>query len=308
MNGTNVQIYSSNGTNAQKYQFTSLGSEWYTILNASSGRALDVANGSKASGANVQLYKANGTASQKWKAELLDGGNMRFVSALSGKVLEVEEGRNVNGANVRVADQNASAGQKFRLTNTSLAREAVNLEVPSIWQNPELPTGCESVALTNVLSYYGYKLSKTEIADSYMPWSEDDFVYSFMGNPHSTSGSAIMAPGIANAANRYLSSKGSSLRASNMTGSSFDNLFSYIDAGCPVVVWSTMYFEDRGSAVAWQDGYTMYLNTHAVTLAGYNANKTQVLVSDPLSGSIWREASRFRSLYDQMGKQAVVIQ
>ena len=191
---------------------------------------------------------------------------------------------------------------------TSLAKEDVDLHVPSVWQNPELPTGCESVALTNVLKYYGFKLGKAEIADHYMPWSGSDFVYAFMGNPHSSHGAAIMAPGITNTANSYLSSKGSGLRATNVTGSSFDKLYSYIDSGIPVVVWSTMYFGNRGRAVAHQSGYTMYNGTHAVTLAGYNANKTQVLVSDPLSGSVWREAGRFKYLYEQMGKQAVVIQ
>lgn len=308
VNRTNIQIYVNNGTNSQKYKFTSVGGDWYTIQNASSRRALDVADGSTASGANVQLYTLNGTNAQKWKAELQVGGYFRFVNACSGKVLDVAGAKDANGVNVQVYDGNSTKAQQFKVVSTVLAREGVDLEVPSVWQNPELPTGCESVALTNVLKYYGYSLGKTEIADNYMTWSGSDFVYSFMGNPHTSYGAAIMAPGITNAANRYLSAKGSELRASNITGTSFDNLYSYIDAGIPVVVWSTMYFGDRGSAQASQDGYTMYGNTHSVTLAGYNASKSQVLVSDPLSGSVWRDASRFKYLYDQMGRQAVVIQ
>ena len=308
VNGTNVQLYTPNGTNAQKYRFTNLGGGWYTIANASSGRALDVKGGSAESGANVQLYKSNGTNAQKWRAELLEGGNFRFVNAVSGMVLDVANAADVKGANVQVAEMSDSAGQVFSIANTSLAKEGVDLGVPSIWQEPELPTGCESVALTNVLLYYGFNLGKSEIADHYMPWSGWDFVYSFMGNPHSTSGSAIMAPGIADTANSYLSSKGSGLRATDITGASFESLYSYIDSGVPVVVWSTMYFGNRGRELAWQDGFTLYSGTHAVTLAGYNADKTQVLVSDPLSGSVWRDADRFESLYEQMGSQAVVIQ
>lgn len=46
-------------------------------------------------------------------------------------------------------------------------------------QNPELPTGCESVALTNALNYYGFGLGKTVIADAYMPKSSWDFVTAF---------------------------------------------------------------------------------------------------------------------------------
>ncbi len=40
------------------------------------------------------------------------------------------------------------------------------VDVPCYLQYPELPTGCESVALTNLLNYYGFGLGKTIIADS----------------------------------------------------------------------------------------------------------------------------------------------
>ena len=41
------------------------------------------------------------------------------------------------------------------------------VDVPCYSQYPELPTGCESVALTNLLNYYGFGLGKTIIADYY---------------------------------------------------------------------------------------------------------------------------------------------
>ena len=39
------------------------------------------------------------------------------------------------------------------------------VDVPCYSQYPELPTGCESVALTNLLNYYGFGLGKKIIAD-----------------------------------------------------------------------------------------------------------------------------------------------
>ena len=212
-----------------------------------------------------------------------------------------------DGTNIRVAKRSSAATQRFYLAATS-GGKAVNLDVPCYMQNPELPTGCESVAMTNSLRYYGFRLSKTTIADSYLPWSGTDFVYSFMGNPHTTSGAAVMAPGLANAANRYLKAKGSPLRAKNITGTSFNSLYSYLRKGTPVVVWSTMYFGNVGAAMGWSGGYTMHQNTHTVVLSGYNAKTGKVLVSDSLSGKVWRSASRFKSIYNQMGKQAIVIQ
>ena len=105
---------------------------------------------------------------------------------------------------------------------------SVVLNVPCTIQNPELPTGCESVALTNALNYYGFGLGKTVIADAYMPKSNWDFVTAFWGNPHSASnGNCISAPGLTNTANSFLISRGSSLRAYDVTGTGFYDLYSY---------------------------------------------------------------------------------
>lgn len=125
---------------------------------------------------------------------------------------------------------------------------SVVLNVPCTMQNPELPTGCESVALTNALNYYGFGLGKTVIADAYMPRSSWDFVTAFWGNPHSASnGNCISAPGLTNTANSFLISSGSSLRAYDVTGTGFYDLYSYLEAGHPVIIWSTIGMQNLGS-------------------------------------------------------------
>ena len=90
------------------------------------------------------------------------------------------------------------------------------VDVPCYMQYPELPTGCESVALTNLLNYYGFGLSKTTIAGHYLPlsWS-NNFVTAFAGDPFTGTGgfNGCVAPAIVIAGNNYLSAAGSSLRA-----------------------------------------------------------------------------------------------
>ena len=88
--------------------------------------------------------------------------------------------------------------------DVSHPQRSASLEVPALAQNPELPTGCESVALTNALLSLGFNLGKTDIADNWLPLSEDDFVTAFMGDPHSTDGHSCMAPAIVRTADAYL--------------------------------------------------------------------------------------------------------
>ena len=189
---------------------------------------------------------------------------------------------------------------------------SVVLNVPCTMQNPELPTGCESVALTNALNYYGFGLGKTVIADAYMPKSSWDFVTAFWGNPHSASnGNCISAPGLTNTANSFLISSGSSLRAYDVTGTGFYDLYSYLEAGHPVIIWSTIGMQNLGSCYATQvyggRVYRTYTNSHTVVLRGFNRSLGTVYIADSLAGYVSNSAQRIASLYSQRGAQAVVI-
>lgn len=307
-NGGNVQIYSPNGTASQVFYIEQRGL-YYQIASAPSGRVLDVANGSVSNGANVQIYSRNGTNAQLWNVELDAAGNIVFINAGSGKVLDVRGGVDADNSNVDIYTRNGTDAQKWRIVRASYAQDSVVvLAVPCAWNQYDvgLPTGCESMALTNVLLYWGYSLSPTTIADNYMPWSNSDFVYSFLGNPHTYNGGTILAPGLTNAANSFLSSAGSILHAYDISGLSFDALYNYVNEGYPVIVWNTVNMADPGTG--WSSGsYTMYQRTHTVVLSGYNKVDGTIYVSDSISGAIWRDVGAFASIYSQMGYQAVVI-
>ncbi|HIR93968.1 MAG TPA: C39 family peptidase [Candidatus Egerieimonas intestinavium] len=187
------------------------------------------------------------------------------------------------------------------------------LAVPSIMQNPELPTGCESVALTMLLHYWGYDtLGKSEIADKYLTYDTTNFVTSFVGDPHTENGAGIFAPGLTGAANRFLKDKGDSRVARDLTGTSFAGLLAYVSQGDPVVVWNTVNMQEPGEVNAhyYYQGktYNFYKEEHCMVLCGYDLAQRRVLVSDPQAGLIWRNMDAFASIYKKMGSNAMTIQ
>ncbi|MGN0361642.1 MAG: C39 family peptidase [Bilifractor sp.] len=194
-------------------------------------------------------------------------------------------------------------------TANAFVKDQVHLNVPCLMQNWELPTGCESVALTNALKYYGFSLSKTTIADHYMPYG-NNVATSFVGNPHYSSGAGIYPPGIVTTANNYLKAKKSSLRAYDITGTSIQNLYKYLDESHPVLVWGTIYMSTPTiTSYYYYNGrrYPWYPQEHCMVLKGYNKSTGQIELSDSISGNVTRSASRFAAIYDQIGRFAVVI-
>ena len=111
-NGTNIQLYEKNGTNAQKWN-VSFGSDgYYMIKNTSTGKYLDVAGAQTQNGANVQLYEKNGSCAQKWQIVNNDNGYILY-SACSGKALDVAGARTNDGANIQIYMRNGCAAQKW---------------------------------------------------------------------------------------------------------------------------------------------------------------------------------------------------
>ena len=307
-NDANLELWQKNSGNNQRFVFTALGGGLYKISNVATTRVLDVAGASTKAGANVAMYKWGGGNNQKWRIEFNDDFSLKITSAQTGYSLDTAKSSAAKGANVIVNAVNAkSATQKYWISETWYGSEVVQIGVPCYMQNPELPTGCESVALTNALRYYGYSLGKTTIADSYMPYGSNG-VYDFIGSPYNDSGWIICAPGITNTANSYLSRAGGSVIAKNVSGTSLSALRTYLDRGQPVMVWTTMWMGDPGSVQWYSSGYPLRSNNHAVVLTGYNPFDGYYQVADSLSGVVWREGGRFEYLYNEMGRQAVVLE
>ena len=129
-NGTAVQVYGSNGTDAQRWT-VEVGSDGYlTIKSAKSGLALDVTDGKAYSGARLQLWQANGTRAQKWVA-VRDGNGVKLVSALDEDlVVDLPSASARNGNVLQLYSANGTAAQRWTFDAVAKGGAAKTVSYP----------------------------------------------------------------------------------------------------------------------------------------------------------------------------------
>jgi uncharacterized protein YvpB len=206
--------------------------------------------------------------------------------------------------------------------NTIVTPNEAYIPVNTLLQDPELPNGCEIVSLTAILNYYGYNVSKMAMADNYLP--KQDFSWTqgkrigpnpykmYAGNPRSkASGWYSFAPPIVEAANNYIATQENKMKATNISGSSKEQIISYLDQGIPIVIWVTLdlsvpnlnshwYLSDTG------EYYKAYTNLHVVVLNGYKDGVVHVM--NPLKGQVEYNMDAFFKSYEGMGKHALILE
>lgn len=203
-------------------------------------------------------------------------------------------------------------GQKYSQKKINITK--VQLPVRYICQYPKLPTGCETTALTMALNYHGFAVSKETIASSYLPKTErpGDFYNYFVGNPFSSTGLGIYAPGLTRAANNYLTTQNTSLRAYNVTGIGMSKICQYVATGHPVCIWTTLHLNKNPKVTStWTINgktYDWKSNEHCMTVIGFNKKKKTLIIANPAEGI--REYSRklINKRNKQYNRMAVIIQ
>lgn len=103
-NGTQVQLFTCNGSAAQQWTAAADGS-----LQAL-GKCLDVAAAGTANGTRVQIFDCNGTAAQTWQA-----GNGSLVNPNSGKCLDVTGVNSADGTPLQIWTCTGAANQMWAL-------------------------------------------------------------------------------------------------------------------------------------------------------------------------------------------------
>ncbi|MEU6173599.1 ricin-type beta-trefoil lectin domain protein [Streptantibioticus parmotrematis] len=106
--GTAVQLYDCNGTDAQ---------EWAVLPDhtvRALGKCLDVTSAGTANGTQTQLYDCNGTGAQQWDP----GANGSLVNPASGRCLDATGPSSADGTRLQIWDCTGAANQQWTLPST----------------------------------------------------------------------------------------------------------------------------------------------------------------------------------------------
>ncbi len=192
------------------------------------------------------------------------------------------------------------------------------IDVPTISQYPALPTGCESVAATMVLQYYGVDITAQDFALHWLECSRDFYrkrgrLYGpdprkvFAGDPFTENSYGCFAEPIADAVNR----NSADCNAQIITDRTLEELCEdYVDNDKPLLIWATMKMQESYKGNAWhlEDGslFTWIAREHCLVLVGYN--EAYYLLNDPMTGSVVAyPKSVVEKRFAELGMQAVYI-
>lgn len=110
--GANVQLYSLNKTDAQKWLVSHDSKGYVSFKNVNSGMYLTATGSSN--NANVNQQSSSNGYNQKWIIAFDGSQNIKLVSGLNSKlVIDVSGGKISNGSNIQLYTSNNSAAQKW---------------------------------------------------------------------------------------------------------------------------------------------------------------------------------------------------
>lgn len=115
-NNANLQLYSANGTNAQKFQVAYQGNDYYVITNINSKKALDVASAGTADRTNIWQYDVNYTCAQLWKIVENKDNTYTFLNKCSNKAMDMQGYTAKDGVNIWLYGNGSEKTQKFILS------------------------------------------------------------------------------------------------------------------------------------------------------------------------------------------------
>ncbi|MET4643366.1 hypothetical protein ABID95_003103 [Streptomyces atratus] len=116
VNGTVVQQYACNGSQAQQWQFAATSGGFTQVGSRTDAtKVWDVTDVSTADSALVQLWTYGGGNNQQWQAVAESSGAYHFVNRNSGKCLDVPSASTADSVQLQQYTCNGSAAQSFHV-------------------------------------------------------------------------------------------------------------------------------------------------------------------------------------------------
>ena len=112
--GSNVNLYMYNDTNAQRFRIIYSGGGYYRLVNVNSGLVLTVKGNTQTDGANVIQGKWAAESGQRWKITKNSDGTVSLTNAL-GTVLHLNGNKTANGTNVAARMAASTKAQRWYL-------------------------------------------------------------------------------------------------------------------------------------------------------------------------------------------------
>lgn len=195
------------------------------------------------------------------------------------------------------------------IRNNISSKTEVSLPVNIIYQYPDMPSGCEITSLTMTLNYIGINVSNKYLADNYLDTTEYNMFKSFVGSVYDDHSFGCFAPVIVKAANSFFMDNNINAEAVDISGSTREEIYDYIEDGDPVIIWNTEDMLPTKNEVYYIDGneFIWYDNEHCVVICGYDKNNNTVEIADSIAGKVTRDADTFFQRYEDMLSQAVYI-
>src|SRR5260221_384076 len=118
--GTNVQLWTCNGTGAQLWQpvaTTLVGGTYALGTLGGSSSCVDIWGGGTADGTNIDEWQCSGLWNQAFRVDSLGNGTVRLVNPTSNKCVDVDLAGSADGTNIKLYTCNGSGAQSFRVND-----------------------------------------------------------------------------------------------------------------------------------------------------------------------------------------------
>ena len=121
--GTKVNIFENNDGGGQRWKVEKTSDGYHTIINAQSGKVMDVEAAGTDDGTRIQIYDSNETCAQKWKVLRNDDDSYTFISACSNKILDLNANDTSNNSKIQIYSANNSDAQKWTMQKIQIIED-----------------------------------------------------------------------------------------------------------------------------------------------------------------------------------------